>query len=155
MLKTILNMLAGALIAASVGTAYAVIGTAPTDGPQLVDGTWLQGLAGGHNRIYQYGFTAVGTTQATALQLPTRVALMEVDTTTASTGVALPPALKGVTTSLYNNGASTLTVYPSIQNNPVTAAQDTINNSTTWSGGLATHVLLSCIAAKDGVWACK
>lgn len=155
MLKAALNMLAGALIAASVGSAYAVLGTPPGSGFELADGQWLNGLAAGHNNTYQYGFTAAGTTQATSLQLPTRTALMEVDTAAASTGVALPPALKGVQLSLYNNGAQTLTVYPSINNNPVTAAQDTINNGTSFSGGVATHVSLLCFAAKDGVWACK
>lgn len=155
MLKTALNMLAGALIAASVGTAYAVIGTPPGTGPELADGAWLNGLAAGHNRTYQYGLAAAGTTQATSTQLPTRTQLLQIDTTGANSGVALPPALKGVMLSLYNNGASTLTVYPSIANNPVTAAQDTINNGTSFSGGVATHVALNCFAAKDGVWACK
>jgi hypothetical protein len=56
---------------------------------------------------------------------------------------------------LYNNGANTLAVYPAIANNPVTAAQDTINNGTSLSGGLATHTpeVFSC--AKNGVWAAK
>lgn len=155
MLKTIMNMLFGAIIAASVGTAYAVIGTPPGTGPELVDGAWLNGLAAGHNRTAQYGFSAAGSTQATSTQLPTRIALMQVDTTAGSTGVALPPALSGMFISLYNNGASTLTVYPSINNNPVTLAQDTINSATSFSGGVATHVALNCFAAKTGIWACK
>lgn len=155
MLKTILNMLAGAIIAASVGTAYAVIGTPPGTGFELIDGAWLNGFAGGHNRVSQSGLSAAGTTQATSTQLPTRIALMQVDTTAANSGVALPPALSGMFISLYNNGASTLTVYPSIANNPVTAAQDTINSATSFSGGVATHVTLGCFAAKTGVWACK
>lgn len=155
MFKTALNMLFGALIATMVSAAFAAIGTPPQSGFQLVDGDWLNALAGGHNRVYQTGFTAVGTTQATALQLPTRTALMEVDTAAASTGVALPPALKGVEIALYNNGAQTLTVYPSIANNPVTAAQDTINNGTSLSGGMATHTAAIFFCAKDGVWAAK
>jgi hypothetical protein len=54
---------------------------------------------------------------------------------------------------LYNNGASTLTVYPSIVNNSITSAQDTINNTT--SVTVATHVseLFGC--AKNGVWSAK
>src|ERR1039458_7994644 len=31
------------------------VGTPPTNGPQLIDGTWSNGLANGNNRSYQYG----------------------------------------------------------------------------------------------------
>ena len=157
MLKTIRDMLIGAGVAAAVGYAAASIGTPPTPatGFGLVDGTWLNGLAGGVNSAYQYGFTAAGTTQATALQLPAGIKLMEVDTAASSTGVALPPCLQGTEFGIYNNGAQTLTIYPSIANNPVTAAQDTINNGTSLSGGLATHTPEVFFCAKNGVWAAK
>jgi hypothetical protein len=155
MLKTILNMLAGALIAASVSAAFAVVGNPPVNGFGAVDGTWLNGLAGGLNNVYQSGITAAGTTQATATQLPSGVALVEVDTAAASTGVALPPCLPGTELNLYNNGAQTLSVYPTVPNNPVTAAQDTINNGTSLSGGIATHTLQYFSCAKAGVWASK
>ncbi len=137
--------------------AHATVGIPPNPatGFGLVDGTWLNGLAGGSNFAYQYGITAAGTTQATATQIPANIYLVEVDTTAASTGVNLPPALPGTAVVLYNNGASTLAVYPAVANNPITAAQDTINNGTSWSGGVATHVRLSCSAAKQGVWACQ
>lgn len=153
MLKTIAGFIIGAVVAAAIGSAAAVLGQPPLPGFQAVDGNWLLGLSGGHNRAYQYGFTAAGTTQATALQLPARTQLMEVDTAAASSGVALSAALKGVVTAVYNNGSNTLTVYPQISNNPVTAAQDTINNTTSFS--LASHVSMLCFAAKDGVWACQ
>ena len=155
MLKTILNMLCGALICGAVTAAFAITGTPPTQGPQLVDGTWLNGLAGGLNSTYQYGITAAGTTQATATQLPSGMKLMEVDTAASSTGVNLPPCLQGTEFGLYNNGAQTLAVYPAVANNPVTAAQDTINNGTSLSGGINTHVAQIFFCAKNGVWASK
>ena len=155
MFKTILNMLAGALVCAAVGAAFAVTGTPPGSGFQLVDGAWLQGIANGGNLTYQSGIAAAGTTQATATQLSATIALAEVDTTAASTGINLPQALPGAALFVYNNGASTLTVYPTVANNPVTAAQDTINNGTSFGGGVATHVSLLCFVAKAGVWACK
>lgn len=157
MLKNALNMVAGAVICALVSVAYAAVGVAPPagSGPALQDGVWLNGLAGGQNYSYQYGITAAGTTQATATQIPGGVRLLEVDTTASNTGVALPPCIQGTAVSLYNNGASTLTVYPAIANNPITAAQDTINNGTSFSGGVATHVSLLAFCAKNGVWAAK
>lgn len=135
--------------------AHAATGVPPSTGFGLVDGTWLAGLAGGQNQTFQSGFTATGTTQATALQLPAGIAKLQVDTTAASTGVALPPCFAGTEVWLYNNGASTLTIYPSIANNSVTAAQDTINSGTSFSGGLATHVLALFGCAKNGVWGAK
>lgn len=154
MFKTIRDMLLGALFAGGVTAAFA-FGTVPLPGFQTIDGNWLIGLAGGVNYSYEYAITAAGTTQATATQLPSQIRLIEVDTASASTGVNLPPALPGTAVSLYNNGAQTLAVYPTVLNNPVTAAQDTINNGTSWSGGVATHVSLLCFAAKAGVWACQ
>lgn len=157
MLKTILHMLFGAALCAAVGAAVAAVGVAPTagSGPALQDGTWLNGLAGGLNYSYQYAISAAGTTQATATQLPSGVYLMQVDTAGASSGVALPPCYQGTQLFLYNNGASTLTVYPSIANNAITAAQDTINNGTSLSGGMATHTAEVFFCAKNGVWAAK
>lgn len=156
MLKQIANMLAGAIIFAGISAAVA-IGTPPLPGIgfSLQDGQWLFGLAGGQNYSYQYGVTAAGTTQATATQLPAGFRLLEVDTAAASTGVALPPCLQGTAVSLYNNGASTLAVYPAIANNPVTAAQDTINNGTSLSGNLASHAAELFFCAKNGVWGAK
>lgn len=53
---------------------------------------------------------AAGTTRADATQL---VAVYNsVDTTTAGTGVKLPPTEAGMTIFVVNSGASTLTVYP-------------------------------------------
>lgn len=154
MLKTIAGFICGAIIAAAI-SAIAAVGVAPQGGYVLVDSAWLNGLSAGQNNTYQYGFTAAGTTQATALQLPSGIYMMEVDTAASSTGVALPPCFQGTETSIYNNGAQTLTVYPSIANNPITAVQDTINNGTSLSGGIASHSISWFSCAKNGVWAGK
>lgn len=152
MFKTVRDMLLGAIVAAAVGSAYAVIGQVPVPGFQTIDGGWLLGLSGGTNLTYQSGITAAGTTQATATQLAAGIALIEVDTAAASTGVALPACVAGTVVQLYNNGAQTLTIYPQIINNGLTSAQDTINNGTSLSGGLATHTQISFACAKNGVW---
>ena len=131
----------------------ATVGIAPTPGIQPVDGTWLIGLSGGLNNTFQSGITAAGTTQATATPLTSGIFLNEIDTAAASTGVNLPPCFAGTELSIYNNGAQTVTVYPAVANNPITVAQDTINNGTTTT--IATHVLNAFSCAKNGVWATK
>ncbi len=156
MLNTIRNAIVGALVAGMMSVAaVAAVGTPPGSGPQLVDGIWLNGLAAGSNATYQAGITATGTTQATAVQLPAQITLFEIDTVASSTGVALPPALAGTEISIYNNGANTVTVFPSINNNQALspAAQDTINNGT--STTIATHSTLYFFCAKNGIWAAK
>lgn len=133
--------------------AVAVIGTAPTPGFGLQDGTWLNGLAGGQNNLYINGITAAGTTQATCTALPAGYYLMEADTASASTGLCLPNAFQGEDLLFYNNGLQTVTIYPAIANNPITAAQDTINNTT--SVTVASHVSEAFSVAKNGVWFAK
>lgn len=152
-MKSIVHMLIGAMIVGLVSAALAVTGQPPGNGPQLIDGVWLQGVANGVNASYQSGITCAGTTQATAFQLPANITLIELDTVASSTGCNLVPAQPGVELSIYNNGANTATIYPTVPNNVVTAAQDTINNST--STTVASHAALYCFAAKAGVWACK
>lgn len=159
MFKKLGYMLAGGFLACMVGAAFA-IGTQPISGPALVDGIWLNGLAGGQNNSYQSGLTALGNSHATSLQLTTGkrgygYKFYEVDTTSASTGVSLPTAVAGMELKIYNAGLQTLTVYPAISNNPATAAQDTINGTTSFSGGVATVTALACFVAKTGSWACK
>lgn len=150
MFKTILNMLAGALIVAGISAAYAVTGIAPHDGFQSIDGLWLKGIAGGQNYTYQYNISAAGTTQATATVLPTNIFLIEVDTVASGTGVNLPTCIPGTQMQIYNNGANSLTIFPAVANNPATGAQDTINNAT--SIALASHAAISPACAKAGVW---
>lgn len=153
MLKNISYAVLGALICAMIGLAHAGVGTVPQNGFATVDGTWLNGLANGLNRSYQYGLTGAGTTQATAAQLPSQVAILEADTVASSSGFNLPPAYKGTEILFYNNGANTATIYPAVANNPNTSAQDTINNSTSLS--VSSHTAEIFFSPKDGIWAAK
>ncbi len=160
MLKMIFRMLAGALLASAIGVAYAQtygLGRPPLSygDEALIDQKWLYALSGGRNLVFKSGITAAGSSQTDATALPNVVQLIEVDTTAASTGVNLPTCLQGTLLMLYNNGLSTLTVYPAVANNPVTAAQDKINNGTTLSGGMATHTAEIFFCPKNGVWAAK
>jgi hypothetical protein len=125
------------------------IGNVPGTGFQLIDGQWANGLSQGHNLTYQSGLTAAGANQAGALQLADLISNLEIDTAAGSTGVALPLALAGMRICLFNNGASTLTVYPSIANNAA-GNQDTINNTTSLSVNSHAGVTLAC--AKTGNW---
>lgn len=146
-----LSLFAG--VAAIAGTGNPPV---PATGPGLVDGAWLNGLAGGQNESFQSGITAAGTTQATATQLSSGIALMEVDTVPASSGVALPQCLKGTELSIFNSTSTTLIYYPAKANNPVTAAQDTINGGTSLSvTGASGGVVSFFMCAKDGVWGAK
>ena len=148
------TLIAAAIFMTAGAIAFAAdVGIRPGSGPGMVDGVWLNALSGGQNEIYVNGLTATGTSQATAYQLPGGAALVEFDTVASSTGAALPFCIAGQEFLLYNNGAQTLTVYPSIANNPVTAAQDTINNTT--SVTVATHVMEQFGCAKNGVWFAK
>lgn len=147
------KLLAGAALAAALSLPALASGTAPQNGFGTVDGTWLNGLAGGQNESYISGLVGAGSTQAGATQVPSGYALIEFDTVASSTGAALPSCLAGTEFSIYNNGANTLTVYPNVNNNPVTGSQDTINNTT--SVTIATHVVDFFGCAKNGVWSAK
>ena len=155
MLKTISSFVLGALVAAAIGTAFAVTGQEPGTGFGAIDGAWLRGLRDGENFSYQYGITAVGTNQATAVQLPANKYLQEVDTSGSggATGVALPTCVMGVQLILNDNTAYTIDVYPAVANNPVTGAQDTINNGTSTTITTYAAKMFSC--AKAGVWSAK
>src|SRR5581483_739598 len=106
MLKTIRDMLIGALVAASVSAALAVVGTAPPNGFAAIDGTFVNGLANGQNFSYQYGITAhAGGTQAACLNLTPGIYLYEVDTVASGNdSVCVPFALQGTNFSLRNAG---------------------------------------------------
>lgn len=131
--------------------AYAAIGTIPGTGFQMVDGQWLNGFAGGHNYIFQNGITAVGTNQATSVQLADRIAVLEIDTSSASTGAAMPAAIAGVNITVANNTGNNITLYPQILNNPATSAQDTFNNAAT-SYTLNAHTAQGFTCGKNGIW---
>lgn len=127
------------------------IGLVPGNGEQLVDGVWLNGLAGGHNMLTQSGISAAGTNHATSTQLADRIAFLEIDTSSASQGVSLPPALAGVSIFVGNNTSNNVTVFPSIANNPVTSSQDTFNAAaTSFTLNANTGQGFTCI--KNGIW---
>lgn len=160
MFKTNAKLLIGAaIIFAGIGAAAAKIGTAPNqyDGYIPIEGKWVYGVAAGQNFIYQNGLTAVGTNQATALQLGVGYYLMEVDTAGSggATGVALPACIAGTQIVLVDNTAYTIDVYPQINNNTALspAAQDTINNSTSTTITTYTNKVFTC--GKTGVWSAK
>ena len=155
MKKLLLGTVIGAVIAASVAALAGVVGRAPpaNGGFRLMDSAYVLGISQGVNNTFTNGLVGAGTTQATATVLPANTKLYELDTVASSTGFTLPFALTGTLLHIYNNGAQTATIYPNVTNNPVTAAQDTINNGT--STTILTHVKLSCMAAKDGVWGCQ
>lgn len=140
-----------AAVLALGGAAYAVTGIPPGTGPSLIDGRWLNALAGGVNYSFASGIAAAGTTQATSTPLPTMARLISVDTVAAGAGVSLPPAIAGTQISLYNSSANTLTIYPSIINNPKTGVQDTIDSTLT-SETIASHQHGFLFCAKTGNW---
>lgn len=56
------------------------VGTLPGDGPQLIDGLWLRGVAGGTNRQHEAGLIAfAGNVQAGAKQIPPQIEIVEFD----------------------------------------------------------------------------
>jgi hypothetical protein len=163
--KNFANWVMGAFIFAGVSAAIASnitggpvgVPPIPATGPGMVDGTWLNGLAGGQNFSYQSGIVAkAGGTQALATPLPIGIYLIEVDTV-ATTGdsVALPQCFQGSSLLLRNAGAGTLDVYGNPSNNPLlaTAAADTINavaGSTAYTLTTNTNAIFFC--AKNGAW---
>ena len=159
MIKTILNMLVGALIAAAVSTAFAVIGTPPipSNGFGMVDGAWLNGLAGGSNMTFQSGIVAhAGGGQTACFQLQPGIAFYSVDTVaTNADSVCLPFAQAGMDIQVANNSAATLNVYGQSANNPITAAADTLNG-VAGSTAIAptTQQSIECFSAKNGAWRC-
>lgn len=132
------------------------VGIPPGTGPQLVDGVWLQGIANGQNESYQSGISAAGTTQANATQLPSGIALIEVDTASANQGLALPPAFAGTEVGVFVSVNATVKFYPTVPNNPLTGSQDTINGGSSLTvTGAAGGTVTWFACAKNGVWSAK
>lgn len=157
MLKTAANMLLGALIAAAVGGAFAVVGTPPGSGPGLADGVWLNGLAAGQNQSYQNGITAKASgTQTTCTNLTPGIYLNQVDTvTTTSDSICLPFAIAGTNIQIRNNGAQTVAIFAQSGTNTLTASTDTINNASNSSSyTVIAQNSADCFTAKNGSWSC-
>jgi hypothetical protein len=138
------------------GAAYAVTGQPPipATGPGLVDGTWLRALAGGMNQSFMTAPAALGTTQATAFVVPSGMSLMAFATVPSGTGASLPPALPGSCLIVFNHdAANSLTVYPSVRNNPVTGTQDTFQGTTPASTSTITHgISVRFCSVTAGFW---
>jgi len=129
MRKLLFSLLAAGLIGTS---AFALTGQPPipSTGPGLVDGTWLNGLAGGTNSLYASGLFSTGATSATATQLSNGIRLFEVDTApTSNGGVNLPACVAGGDITVYNATSAVLNVYPSLLVNSTTATQDTLDGT--------------------------
>lgn len=148
----IIRVLALSIIALvlACGEAFAFVGDPPNpnSGPSLIDGAWLNGLAGGQNFSWKASISAAGTDRATATQIVPGFMLVEVDTVAASTGVRLPAAVPGTQVSIYNNGANTLSIYGYL-------AADTINGGSSLSGGVISGGSIVCSSAKSGAWSCN
>lgn len=79
------------------------------------------------------GITAAGSTQATATVLTTDI--NAVSTTAASTGVILPVGEQSKSMTVFNGGASTLSVYPPLGGTINGAAANAAASITTLKGG--------------------
>jgi hypothetical protein len=141
-------------ILALVGCASGVMAAGPLQSGSYatIDQGWLYDLSGGRNRTYQSGVAAAGSGQSTATQLSGGVALIMIESGTG--GFNLPTCKAGTGLWVYNKSGATLTAYPTVANNPVTGAQDTIN------GGLSVGSFLTATATfygcpKDGAWFAK
>lgn len=137
--------------------AHAVTGTPPSPGPNLIDGTWLNGVVGGQNFSYQSGVTAKASgTQTTCTQLTPGIYLYQVDTVASTNdSVCIPFAIAGTNMSIRNNGAQTLGIFAQIGTNIATATTDQINNTTNTSVyTLTAQNVAECFSAKNGSWSC-
>lgn len=134
------------------------VGTPPGTGPQLVDGSWLTGLAGGQNQTYAAGLAAPNANnQATATVIPSGASLVEVDSAVSTGSVVLPAAIAGTELTIINNAGQTINVFANAAVNQLTGALDTINalsNATAFPLTTAIGVLwIAC--AKNGKWFTK
>jgi hypothetical protein len=95
------------------------------------------------------GLVATGTNQATALQLS--AVLNRFSTVAASTGAMLPVSQPGMTIEVINDGAQTLTVFPSNSANEVAAPTiDGVAAATGVSVSSARRSMFKCTTA--GTW---
>src|SRR6185437_2413406 len=104
---------ASAAVLIGLGATYAwavnpVVGQPPipSRGPGLVDGTWLNGLAGGQNQLYINGLTALGTNQATGYAIASGISLVGFASVPSGTGADMPTALPGTCVSGFNHDSA-------------------------------------------------
>lgn len=121
----------------------AITGIQPPQGsgPQLIDGTWLNGLAGGLNNSFINGVVAhAGDTKAAAFQIPAACKIVWVETvTTTGDSVLLPAAQTRNMLMVYNGGAQSLNLYG--------RGTDTIN-------GVATATAYTLTAGQSAIFFC-
>lgn len=137
-----------ATFALPVAVAWATL-QVPEPGPRLFDGSQV---VAAHNQMNNYAFSenlvALGTTQATALQLINP--LNHVGTTASSTGVALPQCLAGSVVYVSNAGAQTLAIYGK------SGTTDTINATAGATGTTqATNTSKIYYCPTNGKWAAQ
>ncbi len=80
-----------------------------TPGPRLTDGSDLNKALANPALSVESGIVATGTTVADAFQL--KATINQLATVAASTGVKLPLANIGQSVTIYNDGASAVTIY--------------------------------------------
>jgi hypothetical protein len=107
------------------------VGIAPTDGFQLIDGTFDKGVASGNNATFQTLTAHAGGTQAAAAQISANANLVYVGTVASDQdSVVLNFAIAGRWLMLANPSAHTLYVYGQVAGNKANAnAVDTINGT--------------------------
>ena len=134
------------------------VGTPPGTGFQLVDGNWLNGLAGGTNNNYVSGLAAPNAaSQATATPIPSNVEFVEIDSAVPNGSLVLPLAIAGTQIACINTVAQTVNYYANAGINPLTGAQDTINgasNATPFNTSTSAAVIIF-YCAKNGSWRTK
>ncbi len=159
MIKTLLNMLAGAIVFA-MGAALAITGTPPLPNINfaLQDGQWLLGLAGGVNELYAANITAhAGGGQASCFALVPGTQLYEVDTVaTSGDSICLPFAVPGMDIQIRNAAsANSMNVFGQTNSNALTGTADTINGTAGSSAyAVPSNNSVACFVAKAGVWSC-
>jgi hypothetical protein len=124
----------------------------------LVDATWLNGLAAGQNQTFQSGLAAPNAAnQGTATPVPSGISMVEVDSSVNTGSLVLPFAVAGTEISIIQNGTGVLNIYANAGTNPLTAAQDQINNASNATAfATVTSPSVTWFAcAKNGKWYAK
>jgi hypothetical protein len=134
------------------------VGTPPGTGIGMVDGAWLNALAGGLNQTYQAGVAATtAASQANGFHYPSGINILEVDSSVATGSIVLPAAVAGTELTIVNTTANALNVYANPSINQLTGSTDQINGASnataftvTASGGANPVPIFYC--AKNGAW---
>lgn len=132
-----------------------MVGIPPQEGYELIEGRYLLGIAAGHNQSFESGLTAKASgNQSNGTLIPADIWQVEFDTVaTNGDSCVLPFAVSpGTQIVVINNGAATLDVYSNPGTNPVTAAADKLNNSTSAAVTISAQVATTFYCAKAGVW---